>query len=101
MGKKILTFRDIEIEKKSFTAIRLIFYLKDVDIEKALVSNKISFGEKKYKYFIGRLYNDLKVKPLHIMLPKTSANVKIYDRQAKWMYFLIKDDELLKKYNTI
>ena len=35
------------------------------------------------------------------MLPKTSANVKIYDRQAKWMYFLIKDDELLKKYNTI
>ena len=27
--------------------------LKNVDIKKALVSNKISFGEKNYKYFIG------------------------------------------------
>ena len=35
------------------------------------------------------------------MLPKTSANVKIYDGQTKWMYFLIEDDELLEKQNTI
>ena len=39
--------------------------------------------------------------PLHIMLPKTSACVKIYDGQSKRMYFLIEDDELLQKYNTI
>ena len=35
------------------------------------------------------------------MLPKTSAFVKIYDGQTKWMYFLIEDDDLLEKYNTI
>ena len=35
------------------------------------------------------------------MLPKTSAYVKSYDRQTKWMYFLIEDDDLLEKYNTI
>ena len=35
------------------------------------------------------------------MLPKTSAYVKRYDGQAKWMYFLIGDDYLLNKYNTI
>ena len=35
--------------------------------------------KKNYKYFIGYLYNDHKVKPLHIMLLKTSAYVKIYD----------------------
>ena len=34
------------------------------------------------------MYNDHKVKPLHIMLPKTNA------------YFLIEDDGLLEKYNT-
>ena len=34
------------------------------------------------------------------MLPKTSAYVKTYDRQTKWMYFLIEDDDLLKKSNT-
>ena len=35
------------------------------------------------------------------MLPKTSAYVKNYDGQTKWMYFLIEDDELLEKYNTM
>ena len=35
------------------------------------------------------------------MLPKTSAYVKRYDRQTKWMYFLIENDKLLEKYNTI
>ena len=34
---------------------------------------------KNYKYFTGYLYNDHKVKSLHIMLPKTSAYVKGYD----------------------
>ena len=88
MGKEILTFRNIEI-------------FKDLDIEKVLVSNKISLGEKNYKYFIGNLHNDHKVKPLHMMLPKTSAYLKSYDGQTKWMYFLIEDDKLLEKYNTI
>ena len=35
------------------------------------------------------------------MLPKTSACVKGYDRQTKWMYFLIEGDNLLQTYNTI
>ena len=65
-------------------------------LENVLVSKKTSFGEKNYKYFIGYLYNDNKVKPLHILLPKTRAYVKSYDRQSKWMYFLIEADELLK-----
>ena len=47
------------------------------------------------------MYDNHKVKPLHIMLPKTSAYVKSYDGQTKWMYFLIEDDDLLGKYNTI
>ena len=34
------------------------------------------------------------------MLLKTSAYVKSYDGQTKWMYFLIEDDDL-EKYNTI
>ena len=35
------------------------------------------------------------------MLPKISTFVKSYDGQTKCMYFLIEDDDLLKKYNTI
>ena len=48
MGKEILTFGNFDIEKNEFYRPKTIF-LKDVDIEKVLVSNKISFGEKNYK----------------------------------------------------
>ena len=30
------------------------------------------------------------------MLPKTSAYVKSYDGQTKWMYYLIEDDDFQK-----
>ena len=46
----------------NFTAIKVLFLLEDVDDRKVLVSNKISSGEKNYKYFIGYLYNDYKLK---------------------------------------
>ena len=57
MVKEILTIGINEIKKKT-AVIRLLVFLEDVDIEKVLVSNKISVGEKIYKYFIGYLYND-------------------------------------------
>ena len=41
MGKEVLTFDDIEIEKINITVIKVLY------TEKVLVSNKISFDEKK------------------------------------------------------
>ena len=83
MGKEILSFGDIEHQKNKFYYYKSPVPLRDIDIEKVLVSNKISSGEKNYKYFIGYLYNDDKVKSLHVMLPKTSAYVKSHDGQTK------------------
>ena len=103
MSKEILTFGDIEIEKKFFfTAIRLLFLLK-MQILRKYQYLQISFGEKTINTLlvICIMYNDHNVKALHIMLPKTSAYVKIYDEQIKWMYFLIKNYDLLEKYDTI
>ena len=101
MSKEILTFGDIEIGKNKLYHNKTPILLKDIDIEKVLVSNKISFGEKNHKYFIAYLYNDNEVKPLHIMLPETSACVKSDDGQTKWIYILTEDDDLLENYNTI
>ena len=86
------------MKKINIAAIKVLFFKKDVYIEKVLISNKISLCERNYKYFIGYLYNDHEVKPLHIMLPEISTYVKRYHKQTKWMYFLIEDDDLLKKY---
>ena len=76
MGKEILMFRDIWIEKNKFYRHKASIHLRDVDIEKVLVSNKVSFGKNNYKYSNGYLHNDHKVKPLNIKLPKTNAYVK-------------------------
>ena len=74
--------RILKLKKKIYHHKSRIF-LEDRDIEKVLVSNKISFSKETYKYFIGYLYNDHKVKPSYIMLPKKSAYVKSYEGQTK------------------
>ena len=43
--QEILTFGSTEIKKQT-TVISLLFFLGNTDIEKVLVTNKISFGEK-------------------------------------------------------
>ena len=91
----------LKLKNNKFYHYKTLIFLKDQDIEKVLVSNKISSGEKNYIYFIGYFYGDYKIKPLYITLAKMSAYVKSYDGQTKWMYFLIEDDDLLEKYNAI
>ena len=83
--KKIRTIGDVEIEKNKCYRNKTPILLKNVDIEKVLVPNKISFGERRSKYSSG--YNDNKVYPLHIMLLKISAYVTCFDVQTKWMSF--------------
>ena len=73
--------------------------MKNIDINKTVVSNKIFFGKKGLRYFVG--YKDSKkIRSLCIFLPKMTAYRQDFD-QAKFMSFLIKDDELLEKYNEI
>ena len=68
-----------------FTFIKILFFEKDIVIDDILVSSKISYGEKNYKYVIGYLFGDYETKPLHVELPKTSTYIKRYDGQTKWI----------------
>ena len=64
-----------------------------VDNNKIIVSNKISFGKKGLKYFIG--YNDSKkVRPLCKILRKLSAYRRNFD-ETKYMSFMVENGELL------
>ena len=65
-----------------------------MDTDNLLISKKTSSGKKNYKYFIGYLDNDFKIKPLHIILPRTSAYVKGCDGETKRMSFLIEGGDL-------
>ena len=70
-----------------------------MDINKRFVSDKVSFWKKGFKYFIG--YKDSKkIRPLCIFVLKISAYRKDFD-DTRYISFLVKDNELLKKYNKI
>ena len=77
-----------------------MFRIEDIDINKILVSKKISYGAKSsLKYFIG--YNDDDViRSLFIKLPQMIGYVKCFHRN-KTMPFKVIDNKLLKKYNKI
>ena len=64
-------------------------FFKDVDIDNISISEKVTSGEKNYKYFIGYMDDDCKTKSFSIILPKMSTYGKSYDGKTKWMYFLI------------
>ena len=51
--------------------------------------------------FIGYWDDDYNINPLHILLPKTSVNIKDCDSETKWTYLLTENDELLKTCNDI
>ena len=70
MRKEILMFGDDETP-----------FLRDVDIEKVLVSHKISFGEKNTLLVTCR------------MIVKLRHYIKCFLNKTKWMYFLIEDDD--------
>ena len=73
--------------------------IDNTDVYKIVVSNKISFGKKDFKYFIG--YKDAKkIRPLCIFLPKMSAYRRDFGK-TKCMSFLIKRKKLLEKYNEV
>ena len=101
MEKTFIKFGGMEIEKQKFhqhkrpVSIQILII---IDIDKIVVSNKVSFGEKGFKYFIG--YKDAKIRLLYIFPPKMSAYRRDFD-ETKYMFLLIKDDELLEKSNEI
>ena len=99
MAKEILMLGDIEIEKNRFYHHKTPILLRDIDTEKVLVSNKIPFGEKNCKYFIGYLHGNHKVKPLHIII--YISNSFLISAQTLYqlvLYFSNKSSSSIKKY---
>ena len=100
MEKTIVIFGNIEIEKQKFhqhkkqISIQKYIYIKTI-----VVSNKVSFGKNVFKYFIG--YKDAKKFNLYAYLfQKMNAYGRDVD-ETNYMSFLVKNDELLEKYNDI
>ena len=75
MNKEILIFGDIGIDKSKFHYHKNPILIDHL-IDKILISNKVSFGKKGYKYYVGYKDDCHKIIPLCIMLPKMKCFFK-------------------------
>ena len=69
-------------------------------VDQIVVSNKFKHNNEGFKYFIGYLEGGI-VKPLCIILPQMNGYIKYFENGRKNMSFLIKNDEVLEKYDKI
>ena len=88
----------LKLKNKNLTATKNQFQY-DVNIDRIVVSNKVPYCKKGFIHFI-EYEDDEKGVPLCVVLPKMSRYRKTFD-ETKYLSFLIKDNELLGKYNGI
>ena len=100
MSEKTLKFDNIRVNKKEFHKSKQPINLDLVNIHQIVVSDKFKHSDDGFKYFIGYKEGEI-VKPLCIILPQMTGYIKYFENGGKNMSFVIKDDDVLDKYNEI
>ena len=77
-SKKIVTFGNIEVKKYKFHQYKSLIWINNKDISKIVVPNRVTFGKKDFKCFIG-YKEDKKVRFLCIILPKVIPYRRDFD----------------------
>ena len=100
MSEKTLKFDNIRVNKKEFHKSKQPIDLDLVNVDQIVVSDKFKHSDDGFKYFIGYKEGEI-VKPLCIILPQMTGYIKYFENRGKNMSFVIKDDDVLDKYNEI
>ena len=100
MSENTLKFNNIRVNKKEFHESKQSIDLDWVTVNQIVVSDKFRHSEEGFKYFIGYQEDEI-VKPLCIVLPQMSGYIKYFENGGKNMSFMIKDNNILDKYNEI
>ena len=100
MSEKTLKFDNIRVNKKEFHKSKQPIDLDLVNVDQIVVSDKFKHSDDGFKYFIGYKEGEI-VKPLCIILPQMIGYIKYFENGGKSMSFMVKDDDVLDKYNEI
>ena len=99
MSEKTLKF-NIRLNKREFHKSKQPIHLILVVVDQIVVSNKFKHSDDGLKYFIG-YQKDKIVKPSCIISPQMNVYIKYFENGGKDKSFMIKDNNLLDKYNEI
>ena len=98
MTKRTLKFENFKIDKKVFHKSKQPINLDLINVDQ--ISDKFKHSDDGFKYFIGYKGGEI-VKTLCIILPEMSGYIKYFENRGKNMSFMIKNDDVLDKYNEI
>ena len=99
-SEKTLKFDNIRLNKKEFHKSKQPINLDLVNVDQIVVSDKFKHSDDGFKHFISYKDGGI-VKPLCIILPQMSGYIKYFDIGSKNMSFMVKNDDVLDKYNEI
>ena len=71
-----------------------------VKVYQIVVSDKFKHSDDGFKYFICYKEGET-VKPLCIILPQMSGYIRYFKNDDQNMYFMVKNDDVLDKYDEI
>ena len=100
MSEKTLKFDIIRVNKKEFHKSKQPIDLKSVNVNQIVVSDRFKHSDEGFKYFIGYQEDEI-VKPLCVILPQISGYIKYFENGWKNMSFMVKDGNVLDKYNEM
>ena len=100
MIEKTLKFNNIRLNTKEFHKSKQPIDLMSVNTKHIVTSDKFKHSDEGFKYFIGYQEDEI-VKPLCIILPQMSGYIKYFENGGKIMSFMVRDDNVLDKYNKI
>ena len=97
MGEITLEFDNSRANKKKIHNFKQPIDLISVNVN-IVVSDEFKHCDERLKYFIGYQEDEI-VKPLCIILPQMSGYIKYFKNGGKNMFFFVRDDNVLDKYN--
>ena len=100
MREKTLKFENIKVNKKEFHKSKQPINLDLINLYQIVLSDKFVHSDGVFKHFIGCKEGEI-VKPLCIILPQMSGYKRYFENGGKNMSFVVKDDDVLDKYNEI
>ena len=100
MSEKTLEFDNIRVNKKEFHKSKQPINLDLVNVDQIVVSDKFRHNDDYFKHFIGYEEGEI-VKALCIILTPMTGYIKDFENRGKSMSFVIKDYDVLDKYNEI
>ena len=100
MSEKTLKFDNIKVNKKEFHKSKQPINLDLINVDQIVISGKFKHSDDGFKFFIGYKEREI-VKQLRIILPQMRVYIKYLENSGINMPFLIKDDDVLDKYNEI